>query len=120
VNEHATRVKVIKEEGFDLSRAAQDKFEKALHIYYDDLVETLVESLQRALSRAEKLPKTDRPLPIVLSGGHGQAERLQGTVRRRRSSNRKLPIDDLRLCRMASEPLTAHGARRAHRAMYEK
>src|SRR5262249_38220546 len=69
VNEHATRVKVIKEEGLDLGRAPKDKFEKALHIYYEDLVETLCESLRRAVSKAEKLPRTERPLSIVLSGG---------------------------------------------------
>src|SRR5262249_19066462 len=63
LNEHATRVKVIKEEMLDLSRPPKDKFEKALHIYYEDLVQSLVEALRGALSRAEKLPKTDRPLP---------------------------------------------------------
>jgi len=42
--------------------------EKALHIYYEDLVETLVDALRKAISRAEKLP--GRPgAPIVLSGG---------------------------------------------------
>jgi hypothetical protein len=69
LNEHATRVKVLKEEGLDLSRPAKDKFEKAIHIYYEDLVESLVEALRGSLSRAEKLPRADRPVPIVLSGG---------------------------------------------------
>src|SRR5262249_57377733 len=41
-NEHATRIKGIKEEGLDLSRTPRDKFEKAISIYYEDLVESLV------------------------------------------------------------------------------
>ena len=69
LNEHATRVKVLKEEGLDLPRPPKDKFEKAIHIYYEDLVESLVEALRGSLSRAEKLPAADRPVPIVLSGG---------------------------------------------------
>ncbi|MCU0242385.1 MAG: cell division FtsA domain-containing protein, partial [Vicinamibacteria bacterium] len=69
VDEHATRVKALKEEGLDLSRAPRDKFEKALHIYYEDLVEGLVDTLRRAISQAKKLPRFERPLPIVLAGG---------------------------------------------------
>ena len=118
VNEHATRVKVIKEEGFDLSKQPRDKFEKALHIYYDDLVETLVESLQRALSRAEKLPKTDRPLPIVLSGGTAKPKGFK-EVFEKALVNRKLPIE-ISGVRMASEPLTATARGALIAAMYEK
>jgi hypothetical protein len=57
VNEHATRVKVLKEESLDLTRAPKDKLDRALHIYYDDLVESLVDALHRSLSRADKLPR---------------------------------------------------------------
>src|SRR6185295_2900007 len=85
VNEHSTRVKVIKEESLDLSRPPKDKFENALHIYYEDLVENLVEVLKRSVSRAEKLPRTERPLPIVLSGGtakpRGFKELFERTMR---------------------------------------
>ena len=55
VNEHATRVKVLKEEGLDLSRTPKDKLEKALHIYYEDLVETLVGELRRARPGHERV-----------------------------------------------------------------
>ena len=81
VGEHATRVKVIKEEGLDLSKPPKDKLEKALHIYYEDLVETLVESLRKAISKAEKLPRTDRPAAHRALGRHRQAQGLQGAVR---------------------------------------
>jgi len=118
VDEHATRVKVLKEEGLDLSRAPRDKFEKALHIYYEDLVESLVEGLRRAISTAEKLPRTDRPLPIVLSGGtakpRGFRELFERTLR-----SRALPVDVAEV-RIASDPLTATARGALIAAMYEK
>jgi hypothetical protein len=118
VGEHATRVKVTKEEGLDLSKPPKDKLEKALHIYYEDLVETLVDTLRRAISRAEKLPKTDRALPIVLAGGtarpKGFRELFERTLRAR-----PFPIEVAEV-RMATDPFTAT-ARGAHiAAMFEK
>jgi actin-like ATPase involved in cell morphogenesis len=118
VGEQATRVKVTKEESLDLSRSPRDKMEKALHIYYEDIVESLVDVLRKAISRAEKLPKTERALPIVLAGGtakpHGFRELFERTLRARR-----FPIEVSEV-RMASDPLTAT-ARGAHiAAMFEK
>jgi len=118
VNEHATRVKVIKEEGLDLSKAPKDKFEKALHIYYEDVVETLVETLRRSISKAEKLPRTDRPLPIVLSGGtvkpRGFKDLFERSLR-----GRSMPIDIAEV-RLARDPLTATAKGALIAAMYEK
>jgi hypothetical protein len=118
VNELGTRVRAIKEQSLDLTRAPKDKIEKALHIYYEDLVESLVEGLRKAISRAEKLPKTDRPLPLVLSGGtakpRGFKELFERTLR-----SRPMPIDIAEV-RMASDPLTATARGALIAAMYEK
>jgi actin-like ATPase involved in cell morphogenesis len=118
VGEQATRVKVTKEESLDLSRSPRDKMEKALHIYYEDVVESLVDVLRRAISRAEKLPKAERALPIVLAGGtarpRGFRELFERTLR-----SRRFPVEVSEV-RTASEPLTAT-ARGAHiAAMFEK
>ena len=119
VDEHATRVKVMKEEGsLDLSKAPKDKFEKALHIYYEDLTESLVDGLRRAISSAEKLPRTDRAVPIVLAGGaakpKGFRELFERTLR-----SRALPIAIAEV-RTASDPLTATSRGALIAAMYEK
>ena len=118
VGEQATRVKVTKEESFDLSRSPKDKMEKALHIYYEDIVESLVDVLRHAIARAEKLPKTERALPIVLAGGtakpRGFRELFERTLR-----SRRFPIEVSEV-RLATDPLTAT-ARGAHiAAMFEK
>jgi hypothetical protein len=104
-------VKVIKEEGLDLTKTPRDKMEKALHIYYEDVVETLVDTMRREISRAENLPKTDRALPIVLSGGtarpKGFRELFERTLR-----GRKFPVEISEI-RISPDPLTST-ARGAH------
>jgi len=105
LNEQATRVKLLKEEGLDLGRPPRDKVERALHIYYEDVVESVAEALQRAISRAEKLPRTDRALPIVLSGGTAMPRGFRELFERALKT-RPLPIEVAGV-RMASDPLTA-------------
>jgi hypothetical protein len=109
---------VIKEEQLDLSRDPKDGLEKALHIYYDDLVVTLVEALRKHILTAEKLPKTDRPLPIVLAGGtakpRGFRERFDKVLRERRWPIEIGPV------RLASDPLTATARGALIAAQYEK
>lgn len=118
LDEHATRIKVNKEESLDLARAPKDKYEKALQIYYEDLVQTLVEALRRHIAKAEKLPKTERPIPIVLSGGtarpRGFRELFEKTLR-----SRPTPIE-IGEVRMASDPLTATARGALIAALYEK
>jgi hypothetical protein len=105
VNEPATRVKAIKEDGLDLSRPATDKVTKALHIYYNNLIETLVEELGSAVSRSQKLPRAEYELPLVLAGGtsmpRGFRDRFEQVLRRR-----PLPFE-IGEVRIASDPLTA-------------
>ncbi|MGE0453710.1 MAG: hypothetical protein AB7O37_12710 [Vicinamibacteria bacterium] len=118
VNEAATRVRVLKEEGLDLTRAPKDKLEKAVHIYYEDLVLSLTEALRRAVSAAEKLPKTDRPIPIVLSGGTAKPRGFKETFEKALRS-RPLPIE-IGQVRVASDPLTATARGALIAALYEK
>jgi len=64
-----TRIRVIKEAGFDLSSPPKNKYESALQIYYDEVIHSLVGSLHSALAETKNLPRIDKPIPIVLSGG---------------------------------------------------
>ena len=118
VNEHATRVKVQKEESLDLSKTPRDKFEKALHVYYEDVVDTLVDGLRRAVSTAEKLPRADRPLPIVLSGGTAKPKGFRDLFERTLKS-KPLPIEIAEV-RMAADPLAATARGSLIAAMNEK
>jgi hypothetical protein len=69
VGEPSSMVKMIKEETLDLSQAPKDRVTTALHIFYDELILTLLENLKRVMISTEKIPKISAPIPIVLSGG---------------------------------------------------
>jgi hypothetical protein len=115
--ETATRVKAIKEEGLDLTHKPRSKVGGALHIYYEDLIQAVVEAIGKTLSSAERMPKLDRPLPVVLGGGSalpkGFAEKFARAL-----ETEKLPIP-LGEVKLARDPLsaTARGALLA--ALYE-
>jgi len=112
-----TRIRLIKEESLDLSRAPQNKYESALHIYYDDVVLSLAESLRSSLAEAKNLPRIDKPIPIVLSGGtakpKGFLEKFQQAIER---DSFPLEISEIR---MAEDPLTATARGCLIAAMYD-
>jgi hypothetical protein len=88
VHEPSTRVKAIKEESLDLTRTAgNDKVDRALHIYYDKLINTLVEQLYQSVARGQRLPRVDQPLKLALAGGtakpRGFRERFEEALRQR-------------------------------------
>ncbi len=105
VDETATRVRLIKEESLDLSRQPKDKIMGALHIYYEDVLQSLIAALRDAFEGSRHLPKMDRPIPIVLSGGtakpRGFLQKFESLLK---ASNFPIQISDIRL---ASDPLTA-------------
>ena len=98
VGEPASRVKVMKEEALDLSQNPKDRVSTALHIFYDELIMNLLESLQRVMISTEKIPKIATPIPIVLSGGtampKGCKEKFEKMLR---NFNLPVEISDVRL-----------------------
>ena len=112
-----TRIRVIKEESLDLSRPPRNKYESALHVYYDDMIVSLVEGLRNALAETKNLPRIDKPIPIVLSGGtakpKGFLDRFRQTLER---DGFPLAISEIR---MAADPLTATARGCLIAAMYD-
>jgi hypothetical protein len=103
VGEPATKIKGIKEQALDLSEEPKDRIIEALHIYYDEVIFTLLQSLQRVLSSAERMPKISRPIPLVLSGGTAMPNGCRETFEKAlRSTNLPVEISDVRL---AQDPL---------------
>jgi len=92
VGEPSTKVRVIKEEELDLTSEPKDRVTTALHIFYDELIFKLLESLQRVLSAADNIPKIKSPIPIVLSGGtampQGCKEKVEKMIK-----NVSLPVE---------------------------
>jgi hypothetical protein len=110
LNETPTRVRLFKEEKLDLLKEPKDDLSRALHIYYEDVLQSLIDRLRDELKGSGQLPKIDRPMPIVLAGGtakpRGFLQKFESLLRA--GSNFPAEISEVRLAR---DPLgtTAHG-----------
>lgn len=108
--ETPTTVRLHKENGFTLDGMTNGPIDRALCVYYADVIETAVEALQNAMAELKKLPNFHRPIPLVCAGGTAMARdflpRLQAMI-----GEAELPvrISDVYL---AKDPLnaTAKGA----------
>ena len=67
--EIATRLRVQKEESFQLNGMNGDRVQNALTVYYEEMIANLVEVLRSHISATQRLPKLDQAIPLVLSGG---------------------------------------------------
>lgn len=110
VGEPASRIKAIKEEELDLSQEPRDRVSTALHIFYDEVIFKLLESLRRVMISTDKIPKMSNPIPIVLSGGTAMPKGCKDKFDAKLKDIR-LPVN-ISEVRMASDPLntTAKGA----------
>lgn len=69
IGEIATRLRVQKEESFQLNGMNGDRVQNALTVYYEEMIAGLVEALRTHISATQRLPKLDQAIPLVLSGG---------------------------------------------------
>jgi hypothetical protein len=103
---NTTKVRLFKEERLDLSRAPKDEMTGALHIFYEDVMRTLIDRLRSEFSRSGQLPKVDRPMSVVLAGGTakpaGFLQKFESLLR----ADGEFPIP-LSEVRMAADPLSA-------------
>ena len=121
VNETAARISAIKESSVDLRKAESlAKVEDALSIYYNHLIEYVIQNIRHVFEKTEKKPRIDKPISVVLSGGtalpKGFAARFRASLHRL-----KFPLE-VGSVRMASQPVrsVAKGALVAARADEEK
>jgi len=108
--ERATRIRIIKEEGFHMNGFFADKIHQAIGVYYDDMIHGLVSGMKEALKSARKMPKLTRPIPFVLSGGtalpEGFRDRFEQILK---EQDFPIAVSEIR---MAADPLhtAARGA----------
>src|SRR5579871_663043 len=108
--EIATRLRVQKEQAFQLNGLNGDRIHNALNVYYQDMISSLVESLRNHISAAQRLPKLDQAIPLVLAGGtampKGFLDQFGKTLN---SSNFPVKLSDVRMSADALHA-TARGA----------
>lgn len=108
--ERANRIRLSKEDSFHFNGYFADKTNQVISVYYEDMIQTLVASLDEAFHRASNLPKFDRPIPLVLSGGTAMPEGFRDRFAKL-LDEQEFPVSVSEI-RLASDPLnaTANGA----------
>ena len=106
----ATRTRIRKEEMFHLNGLTGERLQDALTVYYHDMLVTLVESLKSQISTAQRLPKLEQSIPLVLSGGTAMPKGFLGQFLKVLRTH-ELPVK-LSEVRISADPLnsTARGA----------
>lgn len=108
--ELATRMRLQKEQTCTLNGLSGDRVNNALTIYYREMIMNLVESFRAQVSTVRRMPKFDRSVPLVVSGGtampKGFIEQFSAALN---ASDFPIKLSEIRL---AADPLnsTARGA----------
>lgn len=104
--QNTTKVRLFKEENLDLSRQPKDEMSHALHIFYDDMIKSLIERLRAEFSRSSHLPKVDRAMTVALAGGTARPVGFLQKFETMLRAEGDFPIE-ISEVRMAKDPLTA-------------
>jgi hypothetical protein len=108
--EGATQIRAIKEHAFHFNGFFQDKVHQAISVYYEDMIHAVTGALKEFLSKPKNVPRLDRPVPVVVSGGSAMPSGFRDRFEKIfRSVELPIRISEIRL---ASDPLnaTAKGA----------
>jgi hypothetical protein len=69
------------ESGFALDRRSDGPIDRALSVYYDDVIATAVTALGNATGDTKKLPRFTNPIPIACAGGTAMAGEFLSRLR---------------------------------------
>lgn len=112
--ETPTTVRLHKEntvdKGFTLDGAPGTSVDRALSVYYADVIETAAAALQNAMVESKKLPRFTTPIPIVCAGGTTMAGAFLAKLKTVIAAT-ELPVE-ISDVRLAKDPFntTAKGA----------
>ncbi|HEY3738972.1 MAG TPA: hypothetical protein VGL53_03965 [Bryobacteraceae bacterium] len=103
--ERANRIRLAKEEAFHFNGFFSDKVQQVISVYYDDMIKSLVAGMKEAFGDARHMPKLNRAVPLVLSGGTAMPKGFRDRFEKIfNESNLPIQVSEVR---MASNPLEA-------------
>jgi len=108
--DRAIRLRLRKEQAFHLNGLGVDRVHDALSIYYQEVIVNLAQALCSQISTAQRMPKIEQAIPLVLSGGTAMPSGfLEHFSRVLRSYELPFKLSDTRV---SADPLnsTARGA----------
>jgi len=101
----AVRMRLLKESQFSLTAENRDPASRALHLFYLELIDFVVEGISAAIGASDNIAVFDLPLPVVVAGGtsmpHGFVALFERALR---AKDLPLQISDVRAAR---DPLNA-------------
>ncbi|PWT97772.1 MAG: hypothetical protein C5B51_30720 [Terriglobia bacterium] len=102
--ERANHIRIQKEQSFFINGHFENKLQQVLSVYYDDMIQSLVNGLRNAFQKARNLPKLSRPIPLVLSGGTAMPNGFRDCFEKiLRAGDFPIELSEIRL---AADPLT--------------
>ena len=104
------RIRVLKEHAFRINGLSGNRFQNAISVYYDEMIQSLTGELRAHFADTKRIPKLDQPVPLVLSGGSVMPKGfLDRFIHNLRANEFPVRLADVRL---SSDPLnsTARGA----------
>lgn len=103
--EKSVRMRLFKESTFSLMAENRDPASRAIHLFYLDLIDYVVEGLASAFNESESVAALDMPIPVVVAGGTSMP---QGFVQlfERVLREKALPLEISKV-RAAQDPLNA-------------
>jgi len=106
----AIRMRIQKEQAFHLNGLTGDRVHDALTVYYQEVLVNLAQTLRNHISSAQRLPKLEQSIPLVLSGGTAMPGGFLSHFVKVLQAN-ELPVK-LSEIRVSADPLnsTARGA----------
>lgn len=106
----AVRMRVQKEQGFTLNGLTGNRVYDALTVYYQEMLVNLAQTLRNHISSAQRLPRIEQSIPLVLSGGTAMPSGFLDHFIKVLAAN-ELPVK-LSEVRVSPDPLnsTARGA----------
>lgn len=103
LSEKASRVQVMKEKSFSFSDSSTDLVSRTVRVFYNELIERVVDKLVQVLLHSRDIPRLSEAIPLVLAGGTALPQGFRDAFE---TALRKcnLPISEVR---MAKDPLNA-------------
>jgi hypothetical protein len=105
LSEKASRVRMVKEKSFSLSNASEDPVLRAVRIFYEEVIEAVIEKLVAVFRLSPDIPRLDEPIPLIVGGGTALPSGFRQTFASAIHQS-ELPVR-ISEVRMAADPLNA-------------
>ena len=112
--ERANRIRILKEESFHLNNGQGNKLDQVITVYYDDMIDTLINGIREAFANTLNLPRIGRPKRSIEAPKTREpdASAITKCGTALPAMKGKVPIGAMRTCSIVPVSRTARASRR--------